>query len=279
MQLFKKILLLAPCLAISMVTMSPSKAATLASSEAEFLFTEFSQNPSTVFTDLDSDVTAIEISESAQLFTEVNKEAIFIVDNPVAYNASSSFAVGELGDYLGTAKSEATVQGVFDIEADSNFSFDFFGDLGLDTSIDNPFKESARASGDVSFALIDTSNNQTLDFFSLEGNVTTAGDNDFIVYNNSENVFLEDNVTITDFDFGGKQEFAKATIFGFYERYFATDTTLALVEVKRTKAEVAAVPEPSTSPALFIATLTLFSCCGLMVKSKSNQVIKFKYME
>jgi len=276
MQLFKKILLLAPCLAISI--MSPSEAATLASSQAEFWFREFSQNPLTVSTDLDSDVTAIEITKGAQLFTEAEKDAIFTVNNPIGYNASSSFVAGDFGYYLGTAQSEVTLQGVFDIEAGSNFSFDFFGNLALETSIDNPFQESARASGDVLFALIDTSNNQTLDFFSLEGNVNTPGDNDFIVYNKSENVFLQDNVTITDFDFGGNEEFAEAIIFGSYKRYFATDTTLALVEVKRTKA-VASVPEPSTSPALFIATLTLFSCCGLMVKSKSNQVIKFEYME
>lgn len=276
MQMFKKILLLAPCLAISI--MSPSKAATLASSQAEFLFTQFSQNPLTVSTDVDSDVTVNKISERAQVFTEAEQDAIFTVNNPIAYNASSSFAAGEFGYYLGTAEGEVTLQGVFDIEAGSNFSFDFLGNLALDTSIDNPFQESARASGDISFALIDTSNNQTLDFFSLEGNVNTPEDNDFIVYNNSENVFLKNNVTITDFNFGGNEEFAEANIFGFYKRYFATDTTLALVEVKRTKAEVA-VPEPSTSPALFIATLTLFSCCGLMVKSKSNQVIKFEYME
>lgn len=277
MQLFKKILVLAPCLAISMVTISPSKAATLASSQGDFLFSGFSQNPLTVFTDADSDVTATAISEDAQLFTEADAEADFFKNPAFASNSSSGFAAGELGDYLGTAESEATVQGVFDVEADTNFSFNFLGDLALTTSIDNPSTESARASGDIYFALIDTSNNQTLDFFTLEGNVTTAGDNDFIAYEKSENVFLDNDATTTDYDFGENQEFAEADVFGSYERYFTTDTTLALVEVKRNKVEVAAVPvpEPSASPALFIATLTLFSCCGLMVKSKSNQPIKY----
>ncbi|MDJ0798876.1 MAG: hypothetical protein QNJ51_19000 [Calothrix sp. MO_167.B12] len=267
-------LLFTPCLAVSMVTILPSKAATFASSEGNFLFTEFSQSPSTVFASFDGDVSAIAISESAKLFTEANPDAIFIVDPPVASNSSSSFALGETGDYLGTVESEATIRGVFDITAGTDFKFNFFGDLTLETSIDNG-GESARASGDIFFTLIDTSNDTTVDFLSLVGNVNTPGGNDFIAYDKSENVALS-NATNTDFNFGGNQEFAEADIIGSYQRYFANDTRLALVEVKRNRVVVSAVPvpEPSASPALFIASLTFFGCCSVMVKAKSNKPIE-----
>ncbi|MDJ0619242.1 MAG: hypothetical protein QNJ63_21290 [Calothrix sp. MO_192.B10] len=258
-----------------MVTISPSKAATFANSEGNFLFTGFSQNPSTTFAGFDGDVSAIAISESAKLFTEANADAIFIVDPALASNSSSSFAVGETGDYLGTVESETTIRGVFDITADTNFNFNFFGDLNLETSIDN-VGESARASGDIFFTLIDTSNDTTVDFFSLVGNVTTPGGNDFIAYDKSENVSLS-NATSTDFNFGGNQEFAEADIIGSYQRYFAANTRLALVEVKRNRVVVSAVPvpEPSATPALFIASLTFFGCCGVRVKAKSNKPIKY----
>ncbi len=278
MQLFQKVLLLfAPCLAISMVTISPSKAATLANSEGNFLFTGFSQNPSTVSNNIDFDVTATAISEGAKLSTEADADAIFVVDPALGSNSSSTSALGEVGDYLGTAESEATIRGVFDITAGTDFNFNFFGDLALETSIDDPSTESARASGDIFFTLIDTSNNQVVDFFSLTGNLTTVGNNDFIAYNNSGNISLNNDATTTDYSFGGNEEFAEAYIIGSYDRYFENSTTLALVEVKRNQVEVSAVPEPESlaTPALFITTLTLLSCCGLTVKPKSNKLIKY----
>ncbi len=277
MQILKKTLLLfAPCLAISMVTISPSKAATLAGSEGNFLFTGFSQNPATVSSDIDLNVTATAISESAKLSTEADADAVFVVEPALGYNVSSTSALGEVGDYLGTAESEATIQGVFDITADTNFKFDFFGDLTLDTSIDDPSVENARASGDILFTLVDISNNQTIDYFGLVGNLNTLGGNDFIAYDNSEYVLIDPYATTTDYDFGGNQEYAEAYIVGSYERYFANNTTLALVEVKRNKVEISAVPEPepSANPALFIATLTLFSCGVLMVKPKLKKPIQ-----
>ncbi|WP_143288228.1 hypothetical protein [Calothrix rhizosoleniae] len=286
MQFLKKVLLFcAPCLAISMVTVSPSKAATLANSEGNFLFTNFSQNPSTVSTniDFDANVNAIGIFEDAKLSTEANADAVFVIDPALGYNVSSTSALGEVGAYIGTAESEATIRGVFDITADTNFKFDFFGDLTLDTSIDyplvdnpsvdNPYVENARANGNIFFTLVDVSNNQTIDYFSLVGNLTTAGDNDFIGYDNSEYVLIDPYATSTDYDFGENQEYAEAYIVGSYDRYFANNTTLALVEVKRNKVEISAVPEPepSANPALLIATLTLFSCGALMVKPKLNK--------
>lgn len=81
----------------------------------------------------------------------------------------------------------------------------FFGNLELETSIDNNSVESARATGDIVFKLIDRSNNKEIDFFKLTGNVTTPVNNDFIAYNKSDNVILDKNTTIIYSRFGGNQ--------------------------------------------------------------------------
>ena len=81
----------------------------------------------------------------------------------------------------------------------------FFGNLELETSIDNNSVESARATGDIVFKLIDRSNNKEIDFFKLPGNVTTPVNNDFIANNKSDNVILDKNTTIIDSRYGGNQ--------------------------------------------------------------------------
>ncbi|MEI2578194.1 hypothetical protein [Scytonema sp. PRP1] len=255
------LLLLTPCIASSMLAASPSQAATLARSEGVLEFTRFSQNPSTTGTATNTNT--VTIANNGMVNAFANAEATFIVAPPTASNSSLSLAFGEGRDYLGLAESEVTVIGNFDVDANTPFSFDFKSNLNLETSIDNPQAENARAAGDISLALLDTTTNSTIDFFSLAGNLTTPGDDDFIAYQKSDNISLGNPVTTSNF--GGNQESATASIQGSLQRYFANNTNLTLIEVKRNQARVTSVPEPSTCLAL------LFSCGVIAVASKGRR--------
>ena len=246
--LLKKFLVVATPILASFVSISPSRAATFAYSQGKVLFSEFSQSASNVAVDVDANTLAI--SEGGMVAAMAKAEAIFLIEPAVAFNSSLSEAFGESQDYLGIAESEASVIGNFDIEANTKFSFDFISNLELATSIDNPPKESARASGDISYALVDTQSNDVLEFLNLVGNIVTESDDDFVALQKSDNVILSQAFGAPGF--GGLQEFLAVSIEGSLQRYFADKTTVALVEVKRNRAEVK-VPEPSSTVALLLA--------------------------
>ena len=243
------LLLATPAIASSVLATSPSQAATFAVSSGNFNFTDFSQSPSATLSDTNTNTLAIANGGAVAAFA--NADAKFVVAPPEASNSSLSIALGENRDYLGLANSEATVIGKFDVAANTSFSFNFTGDLNLQTSIDNPPEENARASGDISFVLLDTASQKVLDFLSLAGSVITQGDSNFIATQNSDNVTLS-NIS-EDHKFEQKQGFATASVEGSLQRSFDDKTSLALVEVKRTQARVQA-PEPSTNLALVISS-------------------------
>lgn len=250
------LLLLTPWIASSVLATSPSQAATLALSEGVVEFTTFSQSPSTV----DTNVNTNTVTNDALVNALANAEATFILTPPTAFNPSFNIALGEGRDYLGLAESEAQVIGNFDIDAGTPFSFDFTAALNLETSIDFPppigVREDARASGDISFVLLDTANDGVLDFFSLVGNVTTQDDSDFIAFQKSENVTLSNTIKTSDFQ--GNEESATAFVQGSLQRSFTNKTNLTLIEVKRNNARVrATTPEPSS-------ILALLSCSGVI---------------
>ncbi|MGB3755537.1 MAG: PEP-CTERM sorting domain-containing protein [Rivularia sp. (in: cyanobacteria)] len=242
-------LVTAPILASSILGISPAKAATLAFSNSEVEFTNFSQTPSNVATFTGAETLAIGNGGSVVAIAEA--EAFFLQVPPFATNSNLSLAFGENQNYLGFADSQSQIIGNFNIQAGTNFSFDFTANLNLLTSIDNPPAENARASGDISFLLFDIENNTVLDFLSLTGNLVTEGDNDFIAFQKSDNVNL--NQEDANRDFGGKEESLIAFVEGSVERYFVDDTNLALVESERNRAIVQAVPESSISFALLVS--------------------------
>jgi hypothetical protein len=257
------LLMLTPLIASSVLAASPSLAATFAISEGEVEFTRFSQSPSGTQTNTDTNTLAI--SDGGAVLADAFAEATFTVTPPTAFNSSSSLAFGEGLDFLGLAESEATVIGSFDVDANTPFSFDFTADLSLETSVDNPLEENARAAGDITFALVDNADNSIIDFLSLTGNLITAGDDDFIAYQNSDNITLNNPVTTSVF--GGNQESATASIQGSLQRSFANTTSLTLIEVKSNQAKVTPVPESSTYLALVFSSGVI----GIVLKNKRKE--------
>ncbi len=244
-------LIAAPILASSVLSISPSKAATFGLSNSEVRFTNFSQIPLRVDTFADFDTSTV--SKGGEVGATANAEAEFdfLTIPPFATNSNLSFAFGENQDYLGLAESESEIRGEFDIKADTNFSFDFLALLNLETSIDNPPTENARASGDISFLLFDIENETVLDSFSLIGNLVTEGDNDFVALQKSDSINVAQKIAQPNF--GGKEESLIAFVEGSVNRYFTDDTNLALIEVKRNRVKVTA-PEPSINLALLVSS-------------------------
>ena len=245
----KFFLITAPILASSVLAISPSKAATFALSESTVEFDNFNQIPSDVAAITDTDTLTDGEGAIVQAFADANAE--FLETPTVANNSNFSLAFGENQTYSATAESTSEIIGNFNIEADTNFSFDFAADLNLETSIDNPAAENAQANGDIFFLLLDIDNQTVLDFFNLTGNVSTKSENDSVELETSENI----NVTSQKFDtdFGGLEESLEASVEGSFERYFANETNLALVEVTRNQVKVRA-PEPSISLTLLVSS-------------------------
>lgn len=248
-------------LALSIAT-PPSLAATLASSKAEFDIDIFSHKPLEIKTLTDTNT--FTDATSGQATAEADAFAEFITNPlpPSASNSSFSTASGDGRNYIGEAESVAAVIGYnFLVGEGETFAFNFKGFLDLKTSIDTPQTESASAYGDLSLVLFDNTNKNTLGSFTLFGDLTTLGDDDYLDY---ESESISFNPTI-DTSFGGPQEFAKASIEGNFSRTFDSATSLTLVEAKSNQANVAAVPEPST----VLASL-LFCLAGIGYKMKSK---------
>lgn len=276
------------------IAATPSMAASLARSEAIFTIFNYSQNPENLpeFGDI-SEVIATELEPSASAngiltSTKVNTSvsgniaianalatATFLNNNsPLSNNTTFSEAAGDTNTYLGSAFSQATVAGEFNIAAGATFSFEFAANLAMSTAVENPLGEIANASGDLSLILFDSTNNVVLDYFTAFSKIATSAyptdSADFFGYNNSQNI----NLIIADSDksFGNShQESVTASFFGSYQRSFQSNTRLVLIEAKTNQVTVKA-PEPSNTFALLLGFGLTSAFVG--AKSKFNGKIK-----
>ncbi|MBD2776829.1 PEP-CTERM sorting domain-containing protein [Iningainema tapete] len=246
---------------------TPSQAATLAISQGELDFTNFSESFAAIER-LNQGNTFAFTNGGFVTVQNIDAQTNFITEPPAASTSALSLAFGESKDYFGYSETEAKIIGNFDVEAGRSFYFNFIAALNLETSIDESPAENAGATGDISFLLFNTTDiqeqnsdfisillaNKTnnfaknpLDFFSLTGNLDTLGNKDFITYQKSANVtlFSEDSQV----NFGDNQEFATAFISGSLQRYFANQANLTLVALRKSQVRVTA-PEPSMSLAL-----------------------------
>lgn len=252
------IVLTASCIAGCVLSASPSKAATFSSSETSLVFTDFSQSPSDTFTN--TTVNPITISQEGKVEAISDATAFIETESPIGINSSFSLANGESKNYMGLASSKSELRGIFNIEQNTLFGFNFIANLTLSASIDSYPGENAQAGGEVSFALFDVNTNKKLDFFNASSSLTTANDNDFVNYNKQGNITLNDPIAISDF--GGWEESSQISVPGFYERQFETQTTLALVAFTNNQVKVSA-PEPRNAIALLFLSSAIFG-----IKSK-----------
>lgn len=255
--LAKRFLLLAtPAITSSLLATIPARAATFASSEAQFQINNFSINPEEVFTDLQNFTDAVNFSGQGQATADANSNALFSTvagssEQSEASNISKSIVTGKNGNYAAIAESFAINSGSnFLVPKGVTFSFDFNGFLKLTTSIDNPAVENATASGTIELAIFNESDDTLLDFILVESQIVTPGGEDFLNFTSSNNFSFTD-VLLTN-SFGGNQEFSQANLSGRYSRTFAEETSLSLLEFKSNRVTVT-VPENSNGFILIIA--------------------------
>jgi len=266
---FNLLLSFTPLIGGLSVANSPILAATLASYNAAVSIENFSTAPLgiTVFTNAQR----YAVSESGEVSTTATASAIanFNPDQPPQgfFNFSNSRAAGEGSNYLGLAQSMAGIIGYdFSVAKDQSFSFNFDLSLELETSIDTPPVEGASASGEVFFELRDSNDWSLLDSLSISGNIDSLGD-DYIDTLLSDNIKLTSDSTPNK-SFGGKQEYAYASLIGKFSRKFDRDINLTLIEVKRNEVLVKA-PEPNN-------TVALFSLCLLGIGLDAYSKLKRK---
>ncbi len=113
-----------------------------------------------------------------------------------------------------------------------------------------------------------------LDSFTLEGSLTTRGDNDYLNYDKSNSINLNPNQPVLDTTFGDNQESAKGKFQGGFSRTFDDLTSLTLVKSKNNQASVS-VPEPSSFLGLLLGIIGI----GYRITSKavsSKLAVKLK---
>lgn len=252
------LLLTTSLLASSILFNAPSRAATFAFSEGVLELNNFSQSPSSKFTNTDTNT--ISTSQGGTVAATADAIAFLKTTPPLALNSTSSLATGKNGDYKGIAESEAIVTGIFDLPENTWFSFNFTGELN--TQVKN-----ASAFNNISFALVDIANQDVLDFFHIAGNLTTKDSQDFLHHQKSNNVTLNNLSTYSDFT--GEQKSAKAYFNGSTKLYFTNRTSLALVAVNRSQARVS-VPESSNCIGL------IFSCGVVAIFLKRKRQLHHK---
>ncbi len=257
---------MATSLTATSAPISPNQAATFAYSQGELNFTNFSETFSTIERQNHADTFPDAkggIVEAQNIHAEIN-----VTEKPPSVSTSAlSQAFGDSKDYSGTAKTQAKIIGNFDVDAGKVFSFDFSATLDLRTRINDPKVQNAKASGDISFQLFDTTDipkqnlpdflssllsddtansiqKSPLDFFSLKGNLNTLGNNDSISNEKSQNLRLTSGEK--KFIVGGTQEFAKDAVKGSFKRSFNKATNLTLIALRSSQAIVTASEHPST---------------------------------
>ncbi|NJR17822.1 MAG: hypothetical protein HC785_20265 [Calothrix sp. CSU_2_0] len=264
-----------------LATSIPSDAATLAFSQVDVEFTNFSESLATI--DLVNQA-SISGETNGGLFGGQNNATNQFTDAPPEVNSSAfSLAFGDSRNYTGSAQTQAGILGNFDVDAGELFSFDFNTIVSLTTEIDNPVVEEANANGNISFFLLDTtnipltdiqdlfsnfisniSNNNisfkynVLDAFKLAGNLNTGGFEDFIDFQHSQNIVFTSETKQADF--GGNQESASVLIQGSLQRSFINKSNVTLLAIRRSKAQVK-VPESSFIVA-FIFLLLIIAVGG-----------------
>jgi hypothetical protein len=191
-----------------------------------------------------------------------------------AFNQTQSIANGEGYGYFGVAQSAAAILGVFSVEKNQTFAFNFGATLNLFTSIDDPSREDAHAQGKITFQIINTCTGLLLDSFSLFGNLGAKGVGSY-GFNTFGSSFS--GLMGVSQNFGGNQQKIGVGIDGFYSRFFDENTNIALLEDKE---NMASVPEPSTvlGSAVFLGLLNLVrKIRGQVLTSEvKNDILKTK---
>ncbi|NJP10807.1 MAG: PEP-CTERM sorting domain-containing protein [Leptolyngbyaceae cyanobacterium RU_5_1] len=254
-------LLIAPLITSSAIVLSPNQAnaATLALSENHIEFSGFNFSPESTGTFTNTNATVVSNSEFVR--ADANALAFLSSNPPRGESFSIAQVLGDGAEYAGLATGEASLVGQFSVQ--NQFSFNFKALLNLKTFVDDSATETARAGGELFFALFaDNDLGNPIDVFSVRGFLDTPGNQDNFGLNVGSNVSLSQNLNGS---FGGNTESIFALFQGSYQRAFDAPKQLTLVQGQFSSASTAAVPEPTT-----IVGVLLTGVAGMALKRKKN---------
>lgn len=235
------VLIVMPMVATSAIAPLPTQAATLSSSATSAIIDGFSHTPYSLNTFTKTDTETFTRSGIVQ----ANADAVagFVLEPRIAgSNFSITQAYGEGSNYFGTAQSQSSLIGRFQINSGEAFSFNFLANLQLKTSVDNPTFETAFANGGIQFKLLDRSSGSVLDSFGLFGEFNSLGKTFLGVEPNnslSQVEFLNSYFSDATYSSGSAQ------FSGYYARTFDSPVDFDLEESKVSQAGVQAIPAPS----------------------------------
>lgn len=249
----KLLLVVVPVTATSAIAVAPGYAASFSFSGSFTEFSNFNTLASDLITDTDTD-TDVVVPNSGNAQAIADAIAEFSQENQPLFGESETFgaAIGTGPRYFATAKGEASLVGNFLVNQGQTLSFDFFTELGLFTSVDNPREERASAVANIWFGLFDTTTGDLLDTFEIFRSLNAGASPVLTSSTNGTSRFLysliSDDPTTDFFESGAV---------GSYSRTFDRETSIQLVGFQRNEASVQTVPAPGALPGLFLTSVVL----------------------
>lgn len=234
-----------PVTALSTIA-TPGQAATFSFSGAETIISNFSLAPTELGTATNTQTLTVAVS-SGTATAEADALALFTPNQ--GQNLSLSQASGSGNNYLGLARSSASLIGRFLLNPQETLSFDFVSRLALQTAVDDPSTETASALGEIEFRLIDNQTNQLIDTFGLFARSSVPnGFPQFQPFSTGSTAASVETASRAD----RNSQFFSALFSGSYFRQFNSASDVSLIEVKRNQAEVKQVPVPSAVVGIFV---------------------------
>ena len=252
----KSLGLLLPSIIASAIAISPSQAATFASSKSAVELFNFSQEPEFVSAESKLEVVAISEPRVGSLRVKSATDVDSSVESRIATNFASHQAKGKGFNYFAQSQSVITVI-LGDFVVENEFFFDFSTLLKLKTSLDEFETEFATSQGEISILLYDSQTDQLLDFLTILGGIFSDETSDILEFEKTRH-FKLDFVKNKE-DFKGKRESVTAKVTGQYSRFFAQKTYLQLVGVQQNEIVLDSVEVPESSQTI---ALLLFGAMG-----------------
>ena len=264
----------------------PTQAATFAESEASISLFDFSLTPQNPRANSDRNAIAFSGSEDSTVDANANGTLAFITDESNETLIDLDFDSDVKGDgsnYFGVGNAFAFTSSSFLIPENETLSFGFDVDLFLRNTVDSVVDGSVSNLSEVSFSLLDDSNN-ILGGFIAVGNLTTNlldldNNNDFLFADATDNVSFN-GLGTSNFGSNQNQEFGAIELSGRFSQTFTTSTqvrlqvstlNLSCSQAPKTNDPCTKVPEPQSIFTLIFGFIGLGLFSYIRKTPKVNQ--------
>ncbi len=171
-------------------------------------------------------------------FAIANADSIFISNPGFTDLFTETLAEGIDGSFEVESSATTEVVATFEVEANQSFSFDFIGDMSLEsTEIDNPDTAYSEAQSRMGFLVLDTSDvdrPEIVDFAGVSGTLISSKNKGYVFpIIGSRKIKIASSDTDKDINGNNGEDYVNFFASGSYERSFNQDTQLTVVEINR----------------------------------------------